>query len=203
MMRPIMAACIRLATLDDAEAVAALYAPYVRETAISFETEAPGVEEMRRRIRGVLEAYPWLVCEGGGEVAGYAYASKHAERAAYRWSVDVTVYVDPRAHRLGAGRGLYTSLLELLRLQGYYMAYAGITLPNDGSIGLHTAMGFRPVALYENVGFKDGTWHAVAYLGLELQPCPSAPEEPRAPGEMAFDERWVGALRAGETLVRL
>ena len=203
-MRPSMAARIRLATPGDAGAVAAIYEPYVRETAISFEIDPPDGDEMRRRIVDVRASYPWLVCEDhAGEVAGYAYASRHAERLAYRWSVDVTVYVSASAQRRGVGRGLYTSLLELLRLQGYYMAYAGVTLPNEGSIGLHTAMGFKTIGVYENVGFKLGKWHPVAYLGLELEERPTVPAEPLRPEELAKDERWLRAIEVGTGCVRL
>jgi phosphinothricin acetyltransferase len=107
---------------------------------------------MARRIDFTLERMPWLVYDYGGEVLGYVYASRHRERGAYRWSVDVTAYVDPRMHRSGIGRALYTSLFALLNLQGYCRAYAGITLPNQASVGLHEALGFTPVGVYRSVG---------------------------------------------------
>ena len=94
---------IRLAKLDDAEQVQTIYAPYCR-TPISFETEPPTLNEMRRRLEKILDPYPWLVCEDGGEILGYVYASQHRERAAYRWSVDSTVYVRQGRQRRGVGR---------------------------------------------------------------------------------------------------
>ncbi len=103
-----MAATIRLATENDAEQIQAIYAPYVIHTAISFELEPPAVEEMRQRIMKTLQHWPWLVCENKGEVLGYAYASRYRERAAYQWSVEVSVYIDERFHRLGIGRALYS-----------------------------------------------------------------------------------------------
>ena len=136
-----MTAVIRLATSYDADSIAAVYAPFCENTPISFETVAPTTEEMAKRIRKITEGYPWLVLEEGGEITGYVYASPHRERAAYQWSVDVTAYVQPQSHRRGVGRTLYSILFQLLRLQGYYKAYAGITLPNPASVGLHQAMG--------------------------------------------------------------
>ena len=138
---------IRLATARDAAPVAAIYAPNVTETVISFESEPPDEASMRRRIEATLGRYPWLVCERWGRVLGYAYAGAHGSRAAYRWSVDVSVYVHAEAHRTGVGRALYASLFAALRLQGFYNAYAGATLPNPASVGLHEAMGFRPVGV--------------------------------------------------------
>jgi phosphinothricin acetyltransferase len=121
---------IRLATPHDAAGIQAIYAPVVRETAISFEWDPPSVEDMRQRLGNTLEGMPWLVCEHRGEILGYAYASPHRVRAAYQWSVDVSVYIHAQARRSGVGRGLYRSLFALLTLQGFYHAYAGIMPPN-------------------------------------------------------------------------
>lgn len=195
---------IRLANDADAEALQAIYAPYVLNTAISFELEPPTVDEMRERVRKYLILFPWLVCEDRqGEIAGYVYASKHRERAAYQWSVDVTAYVHPRAQRSGIARGLYTSLFALLRLQGFYNAYAGIALPNDASVGAHRAVGFQAVGVYKNVGYKLGKWHDVSWWSLALQP-PQATPTPPKPLEEVLDhrEREV-ALNAGLQLIRL
>src|SRR5262245_4505072 len=136
---------IRLAGEPDAEVIAAIYAPFVEHTSISFETAPPGRDEMRRRIAENAAVYPWLVCELDEKVVGYAYATQHRVRAAYRWSVDTSAYIDPVHHRRGIGRGLYASLLAVLRAQGFFNAYAGITLPNAASLGLHAAGGFRPI----------------------------------------------------------
>ena len=170
---------IRLATAGDAGPVADIYAPNVAGSIVSFESEPPGADEMRRRIEGTLEGYPWLVCERGGRVLGYAYAGAHGSRAAYRWSVDVSVYVDGEAHRTGVGRALYTSLFAALRVQGFYNAYAGATLPNPASVGLHEAMGFRPVGMYRKVGYKTGAWRDVGWWHLALPPMRPQPSTSR------------------------
>jgi phosphinothricin acetyltransferase len=169
---------IRLANERDAEQVAAIYAPNVTDTIISFESEPPSTDETSRRIEGTLERYPWLVCERRGRVLGYAYAGAHRSRAAYRWSVDVSAYVHGEARRVGVGRALYASLFAALDLQGFYNAYAGIALPNSASVGLHEAMGFRPVGVYQGVGYKMGAWHDVGWWHLPLRervPDPNPP----------------------------
>jgi L-amino acid N-acyltransferase YncA len=173
---------IRLATPDDADAIAAIYAPVVVETAISFETEPPDPATMRARITATLELFPWLVCtEGDGAVIGYVYASRHRERAAYRWSVDTTAYVHRNARGQGVGRALYEALLKELAVFGYFQAFAGITLPNAASVALHEAVGFAPLGVYRNVGYKLGAWHDVGWWQRTLQPA-RAPAEPRAFG---------------------
>jgi phosphinothricin acetyltransferase len=187
---------IRLATPDDAEHVQVIYAPYCY-TPISFEMEPPSVEEMRGRLAKVLGPYPWLVWEEGGEVLGYAYASQHRERAAYRWSVDTTVYVRQGWQRRGVGRALYTSLLAVLPLQGYVNAYAGVTLPNPASLGLHEAMGFQSVGVYRQVGFKCGAWHDVVWFQRPLKPRPGEPLSPRSLEEVRHTAEWVEALSGG------
>jgi phosphinothricin acetyltransferase len=173
-----MAPIIRPATEDDAAQILEIYAPFCRHSVISFETEPPSLDEMRRRIAKTLPDYPWLVSEEDGLILGYAYASKHRERAAYIWSADVSVYVREGRRRGGLGRALYTSLFDILRLQGFYNAVAGVTLPNPGSEGLHRAMGFQPVGVYRHIGYKCGGWHDVAWFQLTLRdPAP----DPRPP----------------------
>jgi L-amino acid N-acyltransferase YncA len=186
---------IRLATPEDADKVQAIYAPYCR-TPISFELEPPSVEEMRARLAKVLGPCPWLLCEEDEEVLGYAYASRHRERAAYCWSVDTTVYIRQGRQRRGIGRALYTSLLAVLPLQGYVNAYAGVTLPNPASVGLHEAMGFQPVGVYRQVGFKCGAWHDVAWFQRALQPGPGEPPPPKRLEEVRYTSQWAEALRA-------
>jgi phosphinothricin acetyltransferase len=183
----------RLATPDDAAAIRAIYAPYC-STPISFELQPPAVEEMRQRITKILANYPWLVCESGAEIAGYVYACAHRERAAYRWSVDTAVYVRPQGQRRGLGRALYASLFRLLALQGYINAYAGITLPNPASIGLHEAIGFEPVGVYKQVGYKCNAWHDVAWYQLLLQPRPLEPEPPKTPEQVQNTDAWRSEL---------
>jgi L-amino acid N-acyltransferase YncA len=195
-------AVIRLATEGDAEQIAAVYAPNVTDTVISFETEAPSADEMRRRIGATLKRYPWLVCERQGRVLGYAYAGAHGSRAAYRWSVDVSVYVREGAHRRGVGRALYTSLFAALDLQGFYNAYAGATLPNPASVRLHEAMGFRPVGVYRGVGYKMGAWHDVVWWHLPLRERVANPDPPADLSSVLGSEEWEAALKRGLPHVR-
>jgi L-amino acid N-acyltransferase YncA len=198
-----MNAVIRLATLDDALGVHAIYAPVVRETAISFELEPPTVEEMQTRIKKTLERWPWLVCEYRGKILGYAYASQHRERAAYQWAVDVSVYTQASVRRSGVGRALYHSLFPLLALQGFYHAYAGITLPNPASVGLHESLGFQPVGVYRSVGHKQGVWHDVGWWQLALQPQPTLPQAPVDLSTVRRSTDWDAALAAGLPFLRL
>ena len=166
----------------DAEVCRDIYAPYVRDTAVSFEESVPTLEEFQGRIRKTTATHPWLVMEIAGKVVGYAYASQHRPRAAYRWTAEVTVYIDAHHHRRGVGRRLYAELLGRLRRQGFRLAVAGITLPNDASVGLHRAMGFEPVGVYERIGWKAGAWHDVGWWQLDLRPgTTAAPREPLPP----------------------
>lgn len=166
----------------DAQACAAIYAPFVRDTAVSLEEEPPDAAQMATRIAETEAMYPWLVLEQDGVVAGFAYASQHRARASYRWTADVTVYIDPNRRRRGLGRRLYGGLLPLLRAQRLRTACAGITLPNDASVGLHAAMGFTPIGVYRNIGWKRGAWRDVGWWQLDLGHAgDGAPDEPRGP----------------------
>ncbi len=196
-----MPTMIRFAEERDAVAVQAIYAPFCESAPISFEVMAPSVEEMARRIRKITAHFPWLVCDHQGTIPGYAYASPHRERAAYQWAVDVTVYVGAGLRRAGLGRALYTSLFPILALQGYYKAYAGITLPNPASVGLHEAMDFEPVGVYRHVGFKLGKWHDVGWWQRALRPESDVPEPPRGLGEVRDSQAVQEALRAGASLI--
>jgi phosphinothricin acetyltransferase len=153
---------IRPATSSDAAACAAIYAPFVADSWVSFETEPPGPEDMAARIADYGATHAWLVAERGG-VAGYAYGSPHRSRAAYATSCDVGVYVDPDHARQGVGRALYRELLALLGKRGFHAAFAGIALPNPASIALHEAMGFTPVGTYYEVGWKMDGWRDVGW----------------------------------------
>ncbi len=170
---------IRLATLRDAAGIRAIYAPVVRETPISFEVVPPSVEELGARLGKTIDRYPWLVCTARERVLGYAYAGGHSERAAYQWSVNVSVYVHARARRIGVGRALYDTLFSVLRLQGFVRAYAGITLPNEASVGFHDSFGFTSVGIFSQVGYKMGAWHDVGYWQLTLQSSNGRPSPPR------------------------
>lgn len=193
---------IRLATGRDAGQVAAIYAPNVTGKIISFESDPPGTDEMRRRIEVTLERYPWLVCERGGRVLGYAYAGAHRSRAAYQWSVDVSVYVHGGAHRKGVGRALYASLFAALALQGFYNAYAGATLPNPASVGLHESVGFRPVGVYHGVGYKMGAWHDVGWWHLPLREKVADPDPPANLPSVLGSKEWDAALTKGLPLLQ-
>jgi len=140
-----MRAAIRAAEEGDAPAIATIYAPYVKSTAISFEIEPPTTDVMAQRIVSTLKAHPWLVADCGGQIVGYSYAGRHRERPAYRWTVDTTIYLDSALHRRGIGRALYSVLLDILRLQGFRSAFAEIVLPNAPSISLHESLGFRAI----------------------------------------------------------
>jgi phosphinothricin acetyltransferase len=194
---------IRLADEVDAAAVRDIYAPVVENTVISFEDTPPSEGEMADRIADARPRYPWLVCEIEDEIAGYAYAGQHRSRGAYRWSVDVSVYVAEERRRTGVGRGLYESLLELLRLQGFYNAYAGIALPNEASVSLHESLGFERVGVYESVGYKDGAWRDVGWWQLKLRDRDAeTPDQPRSVDEIGDSERRA-TLASGEEHVRI
>jgi phosphinothricin acetyltransferase len=137
----------------------------VTESSISFETEPPSAAEMAERIR---KAHLWLVAERDGEIVGYAYGGRHRDRAAYNSTVEVSAYVDRSAHRTGLGRSLYTELFDRLKERGFRLLVAGITLPNEASVGIHEALGFEPVGVYKNVGFKNGEWWDVGWWQLDL-----------------------------------
>ena len=167
---------LRAATVDDAGAIAAVYAPYVRDTSISFEAVPPDLYEMAARILA-SPRLPWLVATRDERLVGYAYAVPHRLRAAYRWSVEVSVYLTPAEQGRGTARRLYEALLDELAALGYVTAYAGITQPNPASTRLHAGMGFSPAGVFRDVGFKDG-WHDVAWWQRALRPPPEQPQEP-------------------------
>lgn len=171
---------IRRAGPADAAAVRDIYAPFVSDSSVSFEVEPPDAAEMARRIREIGGRYPWLVLEEGSGILGYAYASPHRARPAYRWCAEVSVYVRADARGRGVGRALYGALLGLLRRQGFVNAYAAVTLPNPASVALHEAVGFARVGVFPRIGFKRGTWHDLLWLHLRLQD-PASPAEPLAP----------------------
>lgn len=189
---------IRLAVPDDADGICGIYAPIVRDTAISFELAPPTVANLQDRIEATGSVFPWLVCETGSGIAGYAYASRHRERAAYQWSVDVSVYVREDARGRGIARELYATLFGILDDLGYYAAFAGIALPNAPSVALHEAMGFEPVGVYREVGYKLGEWHDVGWWQRALRVRGPDPGPPVAMREYAVTqacrERLSGAV---------
>ncbi len=164
----------------DAEACAAIYAPSVEGSPTSFEERPPDADEISARIERISATHPWLVAEREGEILGYAYACEHRSRPAYRWSVEVSVYVSADHHGKGHGRRLYESLFDDLRERGFRMAYAGITLPNEASVALHEKLGFEPIGVYRRIGWKAGAWRDVGWWQLELSP--GAEDPPAEPG---------------------
>ena len=169
---------VRLASLADAAQLLGIYSPSIVGSSISFETELPSVKEMQSRISTILRKYPWIVCEINGSVAGYVYASKHRDREAYQWSCECSVYVKQALKGNGIAKELYGLLFHILKLQGFRNVYAGITLPNDGSIHLHEKCGFEKFAVYENVGYKLGNWHSVGWWKLRINDYDPDPPPP-------------------------
>lgn len=159
---------IRDATSADAPACAAIYAPYVLDTAISFELDPPTPAEMADRIAATARGHAWLVCEDDGRVVGYAYGGPHKTRAAYRWTCEVSVYLERTRRRTGTGRVLYDALLTRLTERGFRTAVAGIALPNEASVGMHRALGFDTVGTYRRIGWKHGAWHDVLWMQRDL-----------------------------------
>jgi phosphinothricin acetyltransferase len=168
---------IRVAGQADAAAIAAIYAPYVEDTRISFEEIAPGAAEIAMRMSNPL--YPWLVAEQEERIVGFANSSAFRARRAYRWSVEVGIYVAPDAKRGGIGRALFERLLDLLTSQGFVTAIGAIALPNEASVGFHEALGFVHTGIYRQVGFKLGEWADVGLWQRDLAPREDSPAEPR------------------------
>jgi L-amino acid N-acyltransferase YncA len=169
---------VRDASERDAAACAAIYAPYVTDTVITFESDPPSAADMAERIGAAQRTHAWLVLEDEGHVVGYAYGSRFAPRAAYRWACEVSVYVELGRGRTGNGRMLYEALFRRLADRGFRVAVAGMTLPNDASVGLHRALGFEPVGTYRRIGFKHGSWHDVAWTQRTLAHGEDPPPKP-------------------------
>ena len=169
---------IRSASERDGAACAAIYAPYVTDTAVTFEIDPPGADEMAGRIATAARTHAWLVLEDEGRVVGYAYGSPFKARAAYRWASEVSIYLEPGRRRTGAGRALYEALFSRLAERGFRTVVAGMTLPNEASVGLHTAMGFEAVGTYRHIGWKHDAWHDVAWMQRTIRDDPNPPSEP-------------------------
>lgn len=172
------AVTVRAATTADAPAIQAIYAPVVHDSFASFEQAAPNVAEVTRRMLA-RPRLPWLVADDAGRVAGYAYASPHRQRPGYRWSAEVSVYLDGAYHRRGIARALYERLIAEVTDLGYVAAFAAIALPNEASVALHEALGFVPVGVFRDIGFKSGGWHDVGWWQRLLRDPPPTPDEPR------------------------
>ena len=193
---------IRVAEGRDARAIAGIYTPAITDAVISFELVPPDANEISRRMLAIQRQYPWLVYEESKSVLGYVYASVHNERAAYRWSVDVTAYIRGDAHRRGIGSALYSALFEILVLQGYRTACAGVTLPNTASVQMHAAMGFKEVGIYHDVGYKFGKWHDVGWYERSLAAHVLEPPEPVPFPELAGSSAVKAALARARGLIK-
>ncbi len=184
-MKTIHSVSYRLAAPSDVPAMLAIYAPYVRETAYSFEYEVPTPEIFAGRLSSIGAAFPWLVCEDGDsrELLGYAYAAPAFERAAYMWDADLSVYISPRAHHRGIGRTFYALLEDILKQQGYHNIYALVSSANAPSIAFHRAVGYELMCLMPKTGFKFGAWHDMHWFHKRLRPAvdPVHPPIPFAP----------------------
>ena len=169
---------VRDASEPDGEACAAIYAPYVTDTAITFEIDPPLPVEMSARIAAAVRTHAWVVLDDHGRVVGYAYGGPHKSRPAYRWSCEVSVYLERGRRRTGGGRALYDALFLRLAERGFRTAVAGMTLPNDGSVGLHHAMGFEPVGTCRRIGWKHNAWHDVAWAQRTIATGQNPPADP-------------------------
>lgn len=184
---------IRIARLEDAAAIHAIYAPAVTGSAITFENELPGTQVMRERIRTRLEHYPWLVWDEHGQVLAYAYATRFRERAAYDWIAETSIYVHADARRRGIARRLYSALLDTMRLQGINRAVGVITLPGEVSVALHESMGFGNAGVWNKAGYKLRQWWDVGVWQKELQ-APLNPPQPVRPFSTLRDTPELQAL---------
>ncbi|HBV96019.1 MAG: hypothetical protein JL50_05235 [Peptococcaceae bacterium BICA1-7] len=169
---------IRLVSEDDSASILDIYAPYITDTSITFECEVPTVQEFANRVRNISEIYPWIVCQADGCLAGYAYASRHHERSAYQWSVNLSVYIKNEYQRKGLARVLYTTLFELLGHLGYFSGLACITYPNPKSEGFHSNFGFKQVGVYHKIGYKLGQWQDVIWYQMPIREPSQDPPDP-------------------------
>lgn len=169
---------IRFANLDDADDILKIYEKFIKETVVTFEIEVPSIESFQNRMKSIMDFYPWLVCEVDGEIAGYAYASKHGERAAYRWSADLSVYIGEKFHRHHLGTDLYDEVIQYLKKQGFCTVYAAISTPNPKSEAFHQSYGFHKIGEFKNVGHKMGKWLDVTWYDLQIAEYSENPQEP-------------------------
>ncbi|MBN2173526.1 MAG: N-acetyltransferase [Bacteroidales bacterium] len=188
---------IRLANSKDYKSIHEIYKPFVESTAISFEFSMPSLSEYSKRIDEIQVDYPWLVLDINGQVAGYAYASKHRKRAAYQWAAEVSVYVDKTYYRKHAATALYHALSSILEMMGVRMLLAGITLPNEASVRFHESMGFEPIGIYKNIGFKFGKWHSVGWWQKEIGNINEVPQTIAMFSQIQSSPEVLSALESG------
>ena len=189
---------IRLVQSEDTPAMLDIYAPYVRESAATFEKYVPTLNELELRIQLILKEAPWLVYESNKRVVGFAYSGKHREREGYRWTRETSIYIEPDYQRKTIGTALYTVLIELLRIQGYTTLLAGITLPNDASERFHEKLGFQKVGVYHRVGYKQGKFHDAAWWELHIN---AKARKDILHWEGIPEEVWKSVVEEGDKLV--
>ncbi len=187
---------LRMATVADAAAIGGIYAHYVEHTTVTFEYDTPSVAEMERRISATLGFYPYLVCEAGSGVIGYAYSGRHMARAAYQWNAELSVYIHKAYTGKGAGSMLYKSIIAISAMQGLRNLYGCVTTPNPASEKLHQRLGFERAGTWRESGYKFGQWRDVSWFekrlpapnvgsGVTAGPVPPLPVKDLAPEAIA------------------
>jgi phosphinothricin acetyltransferase len=194
---------IRLITDSDAEAVLDVYKPFVTDTNITFEYEVPSIHEYRQRIASYTPDFPWLVSALDGKIIGFAYAGKHRDRTAYQWAAESTIYLSPEAQGKGIARVLYETLFSLLRLQGYFNVYAGVSIPNYKSVGFHLALGFDEIGIFRKIGYKHGNWHDTVWFQKHLADHIFNPPLPKKIAEVIVEESFQNILMEANKKIML
>jgi len=193
---------IRSAKLEDAEGILEIYTPFILHTPVSFETEVPDIEAFRQRMVQYQEYLPWLVCEIDNNITGYAYATSHRQRTAYDCSKELSVYVHPNYRQRGVATGLYSAILEILKLQGVTNVLAGIALPNPESVGFHERFGFKLVGIYHNVGYKLNRYYDVGWWELPFGTNSKPHVKPIPAGELDNTTTWQKAIKNGISRIK-
>lgn len=192
---------IRLVSESDTKAILEIYKPFIKNTVITFEYEIPTIAAFSERIKSIQKKYPYLVCEIDGSIVGYAYASEYNTRAAFDWSVELSIYINPKYHRKNIATALYSCLLKLLKLQGFYNAYALITSPNPQSEGFHTAFGFKPISFYPEIGYKFGIWHSLKCYELTINDHSEKPKTPKSIDQIKDTQKFNAILSKAENII--
>jgi phosphinothricin acetyltransferase len=192
---------IRIASTKDTASILEIYEPFITDTSITFEFDVPTESDFKERISNIQKKYPWIVCEIDGNIAGYAYASSYNERAAYDWSVDLSIYINPSYQKKKIGKSLYYALLEILKLQGFCNAVSLVTVPNENSEKLHKSFGFKEIGVFENIGFKFEEWKDVRWLGLKIQEYPECPLKPKRVDEIKDTSEFKNIIKKAENII--